>query len=69
MSGTNVCRKGTEQATNHVSYTNRDLPAEISDSGEGSGILEAQQGAHRRVPAELTVLPDPCTVSLTSSSP
>lgn len=45
--GTAVCRKGTEQATNHVSYTNRDLPAEISDSGEESGILGAQKGPCR----------------------
>lgn len=37
------CRKGTERATNHVSYTYRDFPAEISDSGEESDILGAQK--------------------------
>lgn len=37
------CRKGTEQDTNHTSYTYRDLLVEISDSGEESGILGAQK--------------------------
>lgn len=37
------CRKGTEQATNHVSYTYRDLPVEIRDSGEECDILRVQK--------------------------